>query len=47
MVVVGMKLPASASQLKARLELRRSGASGAHKNKRKYSRKMKHKGKDE
>jgi stalled ribosome alternative rescue factor ArfA len=39
------KQPASPEQLKARLELRRSNASGTHKNKKSYTRKAKHKGK--
>jgi len=34
---------ATPEQLQARLELRRSGASGLHKNKKAYSRKEKHK----
>lgn len=38
-----MKFIASAEQLRARLELRRSGATTPHKNKKKYSRKPKHK----
>jgi hypothetical protein len=35
--------PASPEQLRARLELRRSNASAPHKNKKAYTRKMKHK----
>lgn len=35
---------ASPEQLKARLELRRSNASAPHKNKKTYSRTVKHKG---
>jgi hypothetical protein len=38
-----MKLPASPEQLRARLELRRSNASAKHRNKKKYTRKTKHK----
>ena len=38
-----MKLPASPEQLRARLELRRSNASAKHRNKKKYTRKNKHK----
>jgi hypothetical protein len=38
-----MKFIASAEQLRARLELRRSNASAKHVNKKKYSRKPKHK----
>ena len=38
-----MKFIASAEQLRASLELRRSGATTPHKNKKKYSRKPKHK----
>jgi len=34
---------ATPEQLQARLELRRSNASGTHKNKKAYTRKMKHK----
>ena len=37
------KLPATPEQLQARLELRRSNASGSHKNKKAYTRKTKHK----
>jgi len=35
---------ATPEQLQARLELRRSNASGGHKNKKAYTRKTKHKG---
>ena len=38
-----MKLPATPEQLRARLELRRSNASAKHVNKKKYTRKQKHK----
>lgn len=38
-----MNLPASPEQLRARLELSRSNASGLHKNKKAYTRKIKHK----
>lgn len=38
-----MKFIATPEQLRARLELRRSNASARHKNKKKYSRKPKHK----
>lgn len=38
-----MKLPATPEQLRARLELRRSNASAKHRNKKKYTRKNKHK----
>lgn len=37
------KLPATPEQLRARLELRRSNAAVPHKNKKKYTRKLKHK----
>jgi hypothetical protein len=37
------KLPASPEQLRARLELRRSNAAQPHKNKKAYTRKVKHK----
>lgn len=40
------KSPATPEQLRARLELRRSGASGLHKTKKSYSRKQKHKNKE-
>ena len=40
-----MKFIASAEQLRARLELRRSNASAKHVNKKKYTRKKKHVGK--
>jgi hypothetical protein len=36
--------PATPEQLRARLELRRSGATTPHRNKKKYTRKIKHKG---
>ena len=39
-----MNLPATPEQLRARLELGRSNASGTHKNKKAYTRKQKHKG---
>jgi len=42
-LVTGKK--ATPEQLQARLELRRSNASGSHKNKKAYTRKAKHKGK--
>jgi hypothetical protein len=35
--------PATPAQLQARLELRRSNASAPHKNKKAYTRKVKHK----
>jgi hypothetical protein len=38
-----MKFIASPEQLRARLELRRSNASAKHRNKKKYTRKTKHK----
>jgi hypothetical protein len=38
-----MKFIATPEQLRNRLELRRSGATTPHKNKKKYSRKPKHK----
>jgi hypothetical protein len=38
-----MKFRATPEQLRARLELRRSNAATPHKNKKRYSRKMKHK----
>jgi hypothetical protein len=38
-----MKFIATPEQLRARLELRRSNASVPHKNKKRYSRKPKHK----
>jgi hypothetical protein len=38
-----MKFIATPEQLRARLELRRSGATTPHKNKKKYTRKTKHK----
>lgn len=37
------KSPAHPEQLRARLELRRSNAAVPHKNKKKYTRKVKHK----
>ena len=42
-VYLMMNLPASPEQLRARLELRRSNASAKHRNKKKYTRKSKHK----
>jgi len=36
--------PASPEQLRARLELRRSSAAQPHRNKKAYTRKVKHKG---
>jgi hypothetical protein len=38
-----MKFIATPEQLRARLELRRSNAASPHKNKKRYSRKPKHK----
>jgi hypothetical protein len=38
-----MKFIATPEQLRARLELRRSNASSKHRNKKKYTRKTKHK----